>query len=616
MLSTLIKLVCLIILSTSLCQAETDYIIDKAYFEDTTGSMAYETVKQQTFQHYDGIFSGGYTASAYWIRLKIKNPDNHPAAERAILRILPSQLDEITLYDEHGSDWKPKTIGDRYPWSDNDYKSVNFNFVINQPEDSRYLYLRLKTTSSNFLIVSLINQDRCATLDAIQNIYYGIYIGALIIIFIIVLGYLAIEKSKIIIVFSIKQLAAIIAMSSYAGYYKVLFEDTLAAPLQDTITSAFLISYCLLTACFYYTFYKQYPTKKWATTYLKAIVYSYVLILFIWLFFNIRYALQLNIIGIAVCSIIMLLIPIAGIHWQNINQKKILKTILIIIQGTSLVTVLATSMPAIGLLGNTALAPYIVLFHAGISSFMLLVVLQFKSKIKADEKLIALTKAQALADSEQKQRIEQGKFISILAHEFKTPLSVLRLAVDSRQLSEKLTQFSDNAINNMNKLIERCVLIDNLTGHHVLTVNRTVVIDTLLKNEIKKFIEPQRISYCTDTDISIETDPILLHIILSNLLENALKYGAANEPIALTATIGLFNHQRTVVIAVKNKLSDIGAPDPDKLFQKFYRSASTGNKSGTGLGLFLSKSLAITLNGDLQYLPEDDYVSFVIRIPA
>ena len=89
--------------------------------------------------------------------------------------------------------------------------------------------------------------------------------------------------------------------------------------------------------------------------------------------------------------------------------------------------------------------------------------------------------------------------------------------------------------------------------------------------------------------IIIRGDKLLLHLLFNNLIENAIKYSPAKEPVYVTLTM-----ERTPVFVVK----DLGAGIPDgekkKIFGKFYRTGSenTRKAKGTGLGLFLSHKIA------------------------
>ncbi len=89
--------------------------------------------------------------------------------------------------------------------------------------------------------------------------------------------------------------------------------------------------------------------------------------------------------------------------------------------------------------------------------------------------------------------------------------------------------------------------------------------------------------------LSVIADPELMRISLTNYLTNAAKYGAENGQANLTVEI----NQDVLTVSVWNEGSGFSAEDKEKLFGKFSRlkNQNTANKRGSGLGLFLLKSI-------------------------
>lgn len=64
-----------------------------------------------------------------------------------------------------------------------------------------------------------------------------------------------------------------------------------------------------------------------------------------------------------------------------------------------------------------------------------------------------------------------------------------------------------------------------------------------------------------------------------------------------------------------NQPGQAGWPHPDCVFDKYYRSPQAQRQSGTGLGLYLVRSLTQALNGSIAYQPDDQWVRFVLTLP-
>jgi signal transduction histidine kinase len=68
--------------------------------------------------------------------------------------------------------------------------------------------------------------------------------------------------------------------------------------------------------------------------------------------------------------------------------------------------------------------------------------------------------------------------------------------------------------------------------------------------------------------------------------------------------------------SIANTPGDSGWPDTDKLFSKYYRSAGAHRTTGSGLGLHLSKNVAVYLGGNLRYTPDTQHVRFEFCLPV
>jgi len=102
---------------------------------------------------------------------------------------------------------------------------------------------------------------------------------------------------------------------------------------------------------------------------------------------------------------------------------------------------------------------------------------------------------------------------------------------------------------------------------------------------------------------------------LTNLFDNALKYGDPNKKILINVFSSIVDGRPHVCIQVSNAPGAAGSPDPEKVFDKYYRAPLAYQKTGSGLGLFLVKKIMPTLNGQLMYKPSDGRVIFEVCLP-
>jgi signal transduction histidine kinase len=100
-----------------------------------------------------------------------------------------------------------------------------------------------------------------------------------------------------------------------------------------------------------------------------------------------------------------------------------------------------------------------------------------------------------------------------------------------------------------------------------------------------------------DTNVMINTDYQLLTHVLTNLIDNALKYSPLHTPIMLSIKV----LPKTVEISVADQ--GIGVPENEqsKLFESFFRASNVNYISGTGLGLSIVKQFVTILNGSIHF---------------
>jgi len=115
----------------------------------------------------------------------------------------------------------------------------------------------------------------------------------------------------------------------------------------------------------------------------------------------------------------------------------------------------------------------------------------------------------------------------------------------------------------------------------------------------------------------LSSDAYLIGIVLGNLLDNALKYAAPQSPIELRVQAAAGAQGRAGwQVELDNALGPAGAPDLERVFQKYYRAPGAHGKIGSGLGLHLSRAIARQLGGELACsLPGGERIRFTLWLP-
>ena len=229
-------------------------------------------------------------------------------------------------------------------------------------------------------------------------------------------------------------------------------------------------------------------------------------------------------------------------------------------------------------------------------------------------------------EAEAMKRNEQlrSALLDGLAHAFKTPLATIQSA--SSGLIE--TGLASSVQGELAAIInQESVRLSDLTAEVLQTAKReaetiephreSVRIDSLLhrfSDELEWGVSQQRLEIsCGNPDTLFSADPQMLCVALSQLVENAAKYGSDVAPIVLTVT----ESASEIVFGVKNSGSYIPPEERPKIFRRFYRSPSSKSRvAGTGIGLFIVRRI-VEAHGGRVWVESDPEGSteFVLGLP-
>jgi signal transduction histidine kinase len=238
------------------------------------------------------------------------------------------------------------------------------------------------------------------------------------------------------------------------------------------------------------------------------------------------------------------------------------------------------------------------------------------------------TKLQNTNEALEKESVrlkQQKQFIGMLTHELKNPLMASAMALGSirqRLLDDEQSLQRVNAISysldEIDGIIERCSEIDKYEQGHIPVHLEPFPLGTLL-SVMKNNQQSERIYTIVrgcDEHQLINTDIYYVKAILNNLLNNALKYASPDSLVEFKVESVQQSGHASTVFSVSNEVPQEGAPDPDLVFQRYYRSEWAKQQSGAGLGLWLAQSMAHALNTEILYTLQQNNVSFQFAIKA
>lgn len=243
-----------------------------------------------------------------------------------------------------------------------------------------------------------------------------------------------------------------------------------------------------------------------------------------------------------------------------------------------------------------------------------------------DERLISLVDI-----TEQKQvDTAKSEFVALATHQLRTPISAIRWNVELLQKNmreiktEKQTRYLDKIERNtlrMINLINDFLSVSKLEMGTFAAQEEIINLSEFFSGIVDEFSEKITQKNLTlnrsdsPENYSFTADTRLFHIIVSNLVSNAVKYSEPNG--TLTFTYELVGNQIEIIVADDG----IGIPEAElsKLFSKFYRATNAQSKQteGTGLGLYIVKQSVEQLGGTISVeSAENEGAKFIVRIPA
>lgn len=197
----------------------------------------------------------------------------------------------------------------------------------------------------------------------------------------------------------------------------------------------------------------------------------------------------------------------------------------------------------------------------------------------------------------------KSDFINNMTHELKTPISVTYAAVDTLQnfglgddadKRDKYLTISKEQLMYLNSLVEQILTMSVEERKNLKLVPENIELRRFFEAQESKFMlnNPKPITFEIDVkpeNLLIKADKLHFGNIISNLIENAIKYSMDEVAIKLS----VHKSGSSTIVSVRD--NGIGIPNSslDKIFDKFYR-VSTGNihdVKGYGLGLFYVKTI-------------------------
>ena len=215
-------------------------------------------------------------------------------------------------------------------------------------------------------------------------------------------------------------------------------------------------------------------------------------------------------------------------------------------------------------------------------------------------------------DSEKKSQQDNLNFIDVIAHEYRTPISVISSTVDlfekelelDNQENKKYSNHFETIRRSKNRIISLFTssLNENrLKNSKEILKHKSIAAAEVIKNSLDrcKYAYPEAEITSNDNTckhLLLMGEKELLITALTNVFENACKYSSLDSPVDIIVD----QEGDSLIIKIQDRGIGISEKDQEKVFDKFYRSNHVGAVTGVGLGLYLVKQIIVSHNGEIH----------------
>jgi two-component system sensor histidine kinase KdpD len=214
--------------------------------------------------------------------------------------------------------------------------------------------------------------------------------------------------------------------------------------------------------------------------------------------------------------------------------------------------------------------------------------------------------------------------LDALAHEFKTPLTTILAAAGGLREAGPMTpeqmEMADTVegeaarLGNLASQLLRTARLDSQEiKPRMDVIDITPLVHRIAAQHSGRSRDRRIVLANRRETIEVLADPELLRLSVNQLIENACKY----SPPGSTVTIEIARQDDFAAVRVSNSGSSIPAGERPRIFERFYRGAEAiHSTSGSGLGLYVARKIAVAHGGALDLENADDGVTFCLKIPS
>ncbi|XXX75763.1 HAMP domain-containing sensor histidine kinase [Sorangium sp. So ce134] len=240
---------------------------------------------------------------------------------------------------------------------------------------------------------------------------------------------------------------------------------------------------------------------------------------------------------------------------------------------------------------------------------------------------VDVTASQRWTEDTRAALAARDEFLSIAAHELRSPLNALLLTIHRIKLRippdgsfpelDRLVDMSQRQVDRLTNLVQNLLDVTRIRARRLELDFEPRDLLQIVRDAAEALAEHAR---AAGTPVRIEaSEPIFglwdgarIEQVVQNLLTNALKYGGGSPVEVSVAREGT-----TAKLTVRDHGPGVAAEDHDRIFEPFQRIASTYKSQSLGLGLYIVREIVQAHGGSIAIeSPDSGGAAFVVRLPV
>lgn len=588
----------------SLSFAEEKLTFASSYWVDEGRAASFAEAQRAEFTETYGSVALGYSPHALWIRLTIAGQTD---ADDLAVVVRPAFLRSIELYDPevNGMTAPPVLSGRDAVIEDGNHVGLDNGFIIPASPETRDVYLRITTTTSLTADVTVLPAD-----EATQNSL--VLVGFVAVYFAFLLGFClwsivawSIRKDHLYGLFALRQLYSLAHIFVFFGSLRFFLSGSFDAEGKELVYAFVSCSAASVIGYFDVRLISEFGGSRRLRRAIYVLLCVPVVTLAYIALGQVQTALQITAVSV---NLQMFALVAYALTVRVDSTKPYAKTSLLLLRFGYVIMAAVVVVPLLMYqnLLHTSVPMFKILFlHAMISTISLFAILSIRSRqrdLMAQEARLLVEVKEAELRQESSRRMEKERFLSMLTHELRNPLSVIELLPGTDPTSVTTVR---KAARDMADVIDRVEQSERIDGGQLQVEKAAVDLSQLLGQVAEHHSALDRLVIESKSSQLVLSDARLLQRIIENLLDNAAKYSKLGSEIRVELAADFRDGQKGAQLTVANEIGKAGPPDPDRLFTKYYRAKGAHRQPGSGLGLFLVASWVAALGGEITYRQED-----------